>query len=65
LDEIAKPMIIAPLRETSSSSGTIVDHSPTRLNSLMTDAGVRYGDDNSRKKVHNVDGHSWVNSRER
>ena len=39
---------------TSSSSGTIVGHSPTLLNARTADAASRYANDNSRKKIHNV-----------
>src|SRR5919106_3433125 len=41
---------------------TIIGHSlpPTQL--LTEDAGVRYEDDNSHKKIHNVRGHSSADS---
>ena len=43
-----------------SETGTADDHRPFAYAAqlLTEDAGVRHGDDNSRKKVHNTRGHS-------
>jgi hypothetical protein len=68
LDEIAKPVVVAPLRAPRGRHEDVIARSLTPLNSSRTSRAVhrcervRRSDDNSRRKVQNVRGDSSASS---